>query len=395
MKIAVVANTDWYVFNFRFNLLRALKRAGHELVVCAPEGGYAQHFVGEQIAFRPLEIDGKGMHPLKEARSALHLARLFRRENVDLVLSFTPKGNIYSSFALLGTGARQIANVSGLGYAFIRDSVLTRFVRLLYRLALSRAAMVFFENEDDLQVFLSNRLVPRSRTGRLPGAGVDLSWFASVEQKGHSKDKPPQFLLVARMLWDKGVQEFVDAARLVRIQHPQATFSLLGFLNAANPSAIPKETIDAWVEEGIVGYLGQTDDIRPYVSQADCVVLPSYREGVPRSLLEAAAMARPVITTDAPGCRDVIDDGKTGLLCLPRSAQDLARCMLAFIEMTPEARAAMGQMGRAKMEREFDEQSVIDRYVAAIDPVMSEGTLGNKILHAQAVRCPDLNGAPE
>ncbi len=214
-------------------------------------------------------------------------------------------------------------------------------------------------------VFVSSGLVRPEKAERLPGSGVDLSRFAPTPPVARPADALV-FLLVARMLWDKGVGEYVEAARSVRMLHPGARFQLLGFLDVDNPSAIPRAQVNAWVAEGVVNYLGPTDDVRPFLTQADCVVLPSYREGVPRTLLEAAAMARPVITTDAPGCRDTVVDGETGFLCRPADAPDLADKLLRFITLTPEARQTMGQHGREFVEQSFDERLVIGRYLEVV-----------------------------
>jgi glycosyltransferase involved in cell wall biosynthesis len=266
---------------------------------------------------------------------------------------------------------------------------------------------VFFQNSDDEALFLSRGLAPAGRTGLLPGSGVDLVRFAPVirdrtdvalrvaavkvegarEGAGEGTNievvvqfeadsgfladspRPFRFLLIARMLWDKGVGEYVEAARALRQSHPQVECALLGFLDVKNPAAISRAQMNAWVDEGVIQYLGSTDDPRPFLADADCVVLPSYREGTPRSLLEAAAMARPIVTTDVEGCREVVDDGLNGFLCQVRSGEDLAKKMAQMLGLSVEARLTMGRAGRAKMERQFDEQIVIERYLAVLKRV--------------------------
>ena len=255
-----------------------------------------------------------------------------------------------------------INNVSGLGTAFIRDTWVTQIARLLYRVALRSSRKVFFQNEDDRQLFLDLKLVEVEKTGLLPGSGINLARFRPVENR-KAKEHPFRFLLAARLLYDKGVGEYVAAARIVRRQRPHVTFALLGFLDAENPTAIPRREISRWVQEGIVEYLGTADDVRPYFAEADCIVLPSYREGTPRTLLEAAAMAKPIIATDVPGCREVVDHGRNGLLCKPKDAEDLARCMIEMIDTPASRRLAMGTAGRKKMENEFDENIVTAAYL--------------------------------
>lgn len=368
MHIAVVSNTCWYLFNFRLNLMLALQAAGHTVVAVAPDDAYAQRIRDAGIAFEAVPISGGGTHPVRELQSVQRLGAVFRRHRVGLVLSYTPKGNLYSALACIALRIPFVPNVSGLGRAFIRKSLVTRVAKTLYRLTFGRAHRVFFQNLDDMAVFVDTGLVRASQAERLPGSGVDLSRFSPTMPIARAAEAPV-FLLVARMLWDKGVGEYVEAARSVRALHPGARFQLLGFLDVANPSAIPRTQVEAWVAEGLVEYLGPTDDVRPFLVQADCVVLPSYREGVPRTLLEAAATARPVITTDAPGCRDTVVDGETGFLCRPADAPDLADKLLRFIALTPEERRVMGQRGRDFVEQNFDERLVIERYLAVVGQV--------------------------
>jgi glycosyltransferase involved in cell wall biosynthesis len=338
------------------------------VVAVAPDDAYARRIRDAGIAFEAVPISGGGTHPVRELQSVLRLGAVFRRHRVGLVLSYTPKGNLYSALACIALRIAFVPNVSGLGRAFIRKSLVTRVAKMLYRLTFGRAHRVFFQNLDDMAVFVDGGLVRAGQAERLPGSGVDLSRFSPTPFVARPADAPV-FLLVARMLWDKGVGEYVEAARRVHTLHPGARFQLLGFLDVDNPSAISRQQMDEWVAEGVVEYLGRTDEVRPFLAQADCVVLPSYREGVPRTLLEAAATARPVITTDAPGCRDTVVDGETGFLCRPADAADLADKVLRFVALAPEARQAMGLRGRAFVEQNFDERLVIGRYLAVVGDV--------------------------
>lgn len=375
LRIAVVSNTAWYLFNFRLNLIHALSAAGHTIIAVAPPDAYADRIRAAGIAFEQVPISGGGTNPLQELHSVMRLRALFKRERVDLVLSYTPKGNLYSALACMVLGVPFLPNVSGLGRAFIRRSPVTWVAQALYRLTFRRAQRVFFQNPDDMAVFVGAGLVRPEHAERLPGSGVDLVRFTSAVLPVNPADAPA-FLLVARMLWDKGVGEYVTAAREVRRAYPRATFRLLGFMASDNPSAISWEQVNSWVLEGVVTYLGPTDDVRPYFADADCVVLPSYREGVPRVLLEAAAMARPVITTDAPGCREALIDGETGYLCRTADAQDLQAKILRFVALSPADRLEMGRQGRAFVERNFDEHAVLDRYLKVV-AVIAAGLCGS------------------
>jgi glycosyltransferase involved in cell wall biosynthesis len=233
----------------------------------------------------------------------------------------------------------------------------------LYRVALARSSTVFFQNADDREVFLSARLVDPAVTQCLPGSGIDLARFSPA---AHHSEQGLRFLLISRLLRDKGVLEYVQAARQLRHELPGAEFQLLGFLEPNHSLAITEEEVRAWVAEGVVTYLGASDDVRPFIAQADCVVLPSYREGVPRALLEAASMQRPIVTTDAPGCREVVIDGENGLLCRVKDSTDLAAKMRTLAGLPLARRQEMGRLGRQRMESLFDEKRVIEAYLQAV-----------------------------
>jgi len=362
----VTANTAWYLFNFRLSLMRRLQGEGYRVVAVSPQDEYAAKLEGQGIRHVPLAMSGSGTNPIEDLGLLFRYWRLLKRERPDIILSYTPKPNIYASIAAGQLGVPVISNIAGLGRLFVQAGPVTRIARLLYRSALRRAARVFFQNGEDMRMFIDDGLVKREICERIPGSGVDTRRFAPTGESTPASRFT--FLLSGRLLWDKGVGEYVAAARRVREQHPDVRFQLLGFLEVDNPSAVTRDQMQAWVDEGIVEYLGATDDVVPFLGRADCVVLPSYyREGVPRSLLEAASMARPIITCDSIGCRDVVDDGVNGLLCRPRDAHDLADRMQAMVHMTNEERFVMGNNGSGKMLREFDEKIVLERYMKAIN----------------------------
>ena len=236
---------------------------------------------------------------------------------------------------------------------------------VLYRLGLGGSSTVFFQNADDRALFLDRGLVRAEQTVLLPGSGLDAAHYDPAPWP-RPTDGQFRFLLVARLIRDKGVFEFVEAARAVKARHPQARFQLLGFVDVDNRTAISRAELDAWVREGLVEYLGAADDVRPHLAAADCVVLPSYREGLSRVLLEAGAMERPAIATDVPGCRDVIQHGRTGLLCRVRDSANLAEAMERIMAMPAAERAAMGEAARQRVARDFSEATVIAAYRQAI-----------------------------
>jgi len=366
MRITLASNTAWSLHNFRGGVIRALVERGDEVIAVAPPDGLSEKLADLGCRVVDLPMDNKGTNPVRDLDTVRRFRRLYRELRPDLATHFTIKPMIYGSLAARMAGVPCINTATGLGTAFIRDNWLTRVVEGLYRVSQRWPERVFFQNPDDRALFLERGPVDEDKTAQLPGSGVDVSRVAVADWPA---DERPVFLLVARMLRDKGVGEFVEAARRVREQYPDAVFRLLGPVGVANRTAIGRETLDAWVEEGVVEYAGETDDVRPFLREAQCVVLPSYREGTPRTLLKAAAMGRPIITTDAVGCREVVDDGTSGYLCQVKDADDLARQIMRFLELPPSARQTMGLAGREKIEREFDERIVIGRYLEAIDAV--------------------------
>lgn len=363
-KVLISANVAWNLFNFRRGLIKSLIDAGFEVVAVAPPDECVPELLSLGCRFIPLHMDSKGTHPGRDFVLLLRFLSILRRERPDCYLGYTIKPNVYGSLAAHALRIPVINNISGLGTTFLTDGWLNRIACCLYRLALSRSTTVFFQNPDDLSLFISRQLVTPRQAVRLPGSGIDLQYF---QTRPLARRENVVFLMVARLLWDKGVREYVEAARRVKEICPAAVFRLLGFLGVANRSAVSESDVRAWVDEGTIEYLGSASDVRAHIAEADCVVLPSYREGTPRSLLEGAAMGRAIITTNAPGCREVVDDGISGFLCRPRDAADLAEKMLQFVRLSREEKSRFGDAGRRKMENQFDEQFVTEAYKAAIN----------------------------
>lgn len=365
LKVVISVNTAWNLWNFRAGLIRALIEEGHEVIAIAPNDEYAERVSSLGCNFIALPMDNKGTNPFKDAVLLWRYWRLLYSLRPDVFLGFTVKPNIYGSLAARIFGISVINNIAGLGSVFNKNNWLTVLVQLLYRLALSRSTKIFFQNQDDLVAFVDHGFVNPNLAERLPGSGVNLEKFKP--QNSNRNDTQVKFLLVARMLWEKGVGEYVQAADELIQKNPNARFSLLGFLDVKNPNAISRDQMDVWINNNNIDYLGMSDDVQNVMSQYDVIVLPSkYKEGTPRSLLEAAAMAKPIVTTNTPGCRDVVDDGVTGFLCVPGDANDLSRAMGLILNMTPDERRAMGYRGRLKAESMFDERLVIKKYLQSI-----------------------------
>ena len=372
-KILISLNTAWNLLNFRAGLIGGLISSGYEVVAVAPKDEYVVKLELLGCRFVHLEMDNQGTHPIRDLLLLWRFFRLLKTEKPDLCLFYTVKPNVYGSLASRLCGIPFINNVSGLGAVFIQGGWLKRFVSALYRLAFRNSNRVFFQNRDDLGLFLENKLVKAELTDVLPGSGINLHRFIPFDD-ADLKPRTSQFrfLLIARMLKDKGVVEFVNAAQLLKESGVKAEFCLLGFLDVQNPAAISSEQMKEWTDEGFVNYLGVSDDVREHIASADCIVLPSYREGTPRTLLEAAAMGKPIITTNVVGCKEVVEHGVNGFLCEVKNAQDLALKMNEMLLLSDDQRRLMGENGRLKMEKEFDEQIVIHKYLKAIDLALSE-----------------------
>lgn len=367
--ILMSANSFWNIRNFRSGLVQTLIGEGWRVVLASPDAD--RQWAAERGAdVIDIRLDRSGTNPLRDSLLILAYHRLMRKFRPNYFIGFTAKPNIYGSIAARVAGVRSLPNISGLGTAFINPGPLSTVVGILYRLALSRCPIVFFQNADDRDLFVRRRIVRLHQTRLLPGSGVDLDRF---RPDGGPPPAAICFLFVGRILRDKGVREFVEAARQLRLRHPDWRFCLLGPIDEGNRSGISEAELASWVKEEVVEYLGQAADVRPHLASSTAVVLPSYREGLPRSLLEAAAMARPLIATDVPGNRQIVEHGINGLLCEARSHASLADAMETVGLMDPERREAMGNHGRSKVEREFSEQRVFEAYLDAIEQLQAGG----------------------
>jgi glycosyltransferase involved in cell wall biosynthesis len=361
-RVLVIANDSWNIQHFRAGLIRALLDHGHEVTTVSPEPSGVT-IDGRPLPHRTWRMTRSGTNPFREVADIGRLAAILLGERPDLLLGFTIKPNIYACGLSRLVGIAAAPNVTGLGTAFLGGNGLRRLVVLLYRFAFAKTRTVFFQNPDDQDLFVREGIVGQSRSRVLPGSGIDLSRFPPAELP-----RDVRFLMIARLLGDKGVREYAEAARQVKAKFPGAHFALLGELDRENRTAIARHELNAWVEEGIIDYPGATPDVRPFIAASTALVLPSYREGLPRTLLEGAAMARPLIGADVPGCRELVRDGLTGFLCQPRDARSLAAAMERLADSAHEVRVRMGQQARAMAEREYDEQHVVAAYLELLQP---------------------------
>ena len=371
-KVAIVVNSAWTGYNFRLNLARKLKESNYRVVFIAAIDGKYSDKLKQEFEFFSVDFKRGGVNPIDDLKVCFSLYKVYKENKFDVVLNFTIKPNIYSAIVAKLLKIESINNITGLGTVFIRKTLITTIVKLLYRVSLACSTHVFFQNPEDKNYFLSKGIVSTNKCSLIPGSGVDTDKFTPADVYN---DSIFRFLLVARVIQDKGIFEYIDAAYILKNKYSNIEFGLLGELDSINRTSISKKKILELHNDGVINYLGRTDNVREQLANTDCVVLPSYREGSPRSLMEASSMAIPIITTDVVGCRQVIDDGVTGLLCQVRDSSDLALKMEEMLNMTENDREHMGRLGREKMLKEFDESIVINEYINTVNNIITKISL--------------------
>ena len=367
MKVLLFANTDWYLYNFRLGLAKFLRDNGLEVVMMSPDGPYGSRLTAEGFRWIPLDMERRSLNPWRELRLIVQISGILRREAPALVHNFTIKCVGYGSLAARWVGVRARINaVTGLGYVFIAHDFRARLLRPIVGRLLQfafggRATRLVVQNQDDCNAFVDSGLVAADFVRLIKGSGVDTSRFRPKAAKPQAG--PVRVLLAARLLWDKGVGEYVEAARRLKHDGLDIEFLLAGDIDPGNPASVPAAELGSWQEARIVRPLGHVEDMAALLPEVDVMVLPSYREGLPRSLLEAAAGGLPCVTTDAPGCREIVEDGVNGYLVPVRDARALAEA-IRRLHADPQLRRSMGQAGREKVLREFDEKIVFEKTLA-------------------------------
>lgn len=368
MRIAIVLNTSWNIYNFRMNLVRSLQAQGHEIHTIAPADDYTHYLTEANCIHHPLKMDSRGANPIKDMGLIFELLSIYRKVKPDVILHYTIKPNVYGSLAASLLRIPVINNVCGLGTVFLKDDLLSAVAMFLYKISFKFPKKVFFQNPDDLKLFLDKKLVPAENVDLIPGSGIDLTRFQPV---GFQRNQKFTFLLISRLITDKGVLEYIEAVKKLQSEGLNARFQVLGAIDPEHKRGIKREIIQEWINSGTIEYLGTTKDVRHFINLADCIVLPSYREGTPRTLLEAASSSKPIVATNVPGCNQVVEDHFNGLLCNLRDAHDLAAKMRDMANYDDETLKTMGTNGRRKMEAEYDESIVIDKYLHTLTALKS------------------------
>ena len=370
-RIVIVANTTWNIYNFRLNIIRKLIAEGNEIVVMAPVDKFITYTetMREVIHIPIRHLSRDSVNPIKDLRLLIELISHYRALRPDLILHYTIKPNIYGGIAAMLLRIPSVAIVTGLGYSMMHGGWLNFITRTLYKITLPFHRKVIFENSDDKTLFEKQKLITPEKSYSIKGCGVDTTLFSpngAVRQPGKIT-----FSFIGRLLYDKGVKEFIEAAHIVRSEHPDVQFWLIGELDKENPSSIRNEDLVKWIRDPSIYYHGATDNVRKYLERSDCIVLPSYREGMPRIIMEAMAMERPVITTDTAGCRETIDHNVSGYLVEVKNSIALADAMKAFLSLPEPQRIQMGKAGREKVLREFDDQIIANQLFELINGNLS------------------------
>lgn len=351
--------------------MRALEAEGHEVVVVAPVDKYIFYLNDcknvKHISLKSLSR--KSLNPIRDALLFFEFYRILRNEMPDLVINYTVKPNIYANLASRLLKIPSICVVTGLGYAYIKGGWLQSLTSILYKFSFSSAKKVVFENTDDRLLFEAKKIVQPEISVSIKGCGINTSFFRPMQ----AVSKPEQkvvFSFIGRFLYDKGVKEFVEAAKIIRKKYPETEFRLIGEIDRDNPATVLEDELLQWVNEKVVEDRGPSNDVREEIRNSDCIIFPSYREAIARVIQEAMAMEKPVITTDVPGCREAVDHGENGFLVPVRNASALAQSIELFLSLPEHSRIAMGKKGRQKVETEFDENIISDFFVGLIRDIL-------------------------
>ena len=368
-RVLIVANTTWNIYKFRLNLVQRLLEKGCYITVVAPIDKYIVYKndfpTVQHIDLKNMKRDH--LNPIKDLLSIFELRRIYKMTKPDIVVHFTHKANIYGGLAARLTGVKSMAVVTGLGYGFLRGGWMTKLMKQFYRIVGKTHKAFLFENEDDRNAFIEMQLVPEQKARFVNGCGVDTREY--LPQEKTLNQDTINFTFIGRLLRDKGIYEFVDAAQQVYKSHKKVRFDIVGQLDEGNPSTVQKSTLYNWADKSYINYKGFIEDIKPVIANSDCVVLPSYREGMPRTILEAMSMARPIITTDVPGCRQTVEEGFNGFLIPHKNASALASSMKNFINLSSDERLQMGKNGRQLAQKRYNSEKISSELYEIISQV--------------------------
>lgn len=371
VKISILCNTSWYIYNFRSSLIKELINRGYDVLTIAPIDEYTSRLEEMGCIHIPILIDSSSKNPLKDVRTIFQLNNILSNHKPEVLLNYTAKANIYGTLVANYLGIPTINNVAGLGLGFVNETLVTKLLRFLYNISQERASVVFFQNPTDYDDFISRGISSPEKSKVLPGSGVDLDHFEFCELP-NLEQNTFKFILVSRMLYSKGVYILLEASKLL-YEKGFSNFSiqLLGDIGVNNRDAIPASVIEEWNQKPYVNYLGRTDDVRTFIKEAHCMILPTYyKEGTPRSILEGLAMGRPIVTTNTPGCRNTVANGKNGFLIEPKNKMGLFNKMKHMLTLNESELKNMGSISRSIAENKFDEEIVTRSYLKEVNKLI-------------------------
>lgn len=363
-KILFLVNHDVGIYNFRLELIQRLIKDGHQVVISSPYGKRIDDLINEGCEYKEVKLSRHGMNPVKECALIAKYIKLIKDVKPDVVLSYTIKPNIYGGIACSLMRTSYMANITGLGTAIENGGLIQKLLCVLYRFGLGKAHKIFFQNLSNEQ-FFANQSIYNDKHIIIPGSGVNIQRYSPIEYPDNSGKI--RFLMIARIMKDKGIDEYLSAAETIKNKYPNTEFHICGFCEPEYESRM-----DDIKNKGIVVYHGMVKDVRVLLQDMHCTVLPSYHEGMANVLLESASSARPVIATNIPGCRETFDEGITGFGCEAKSSQSLIEAIEKFLALAYEEKVQMGIAGRKKMEKCFDRQIVVEAYIKEINSILNK-----------------------
>ncbi|UUV18856.1 glycosyltransferase family 4 protein [Fusobacteria bacterium ZRK30] len=370
MNIALVINKISQVYIFRKDLIEALNKE-HKVYIFSVNDNdeYKKKLEEMGCEIRELLLSNHSKNPLSDIKGMFDLIKKYKRYDINYSLNFTIKPNIYGTLACKIAKIKAINNITGLGYAFLDTGITNRIIKILYKISFKYPQKVFFQNYDDMNLFLENKLVKKEICDRLPGSGINLMEYKFLE-KNKINDKIV-FLFIGRISYEKGAEIYIEAAKLIKKEYKNIEFQMIGGIQKENKSSLSLKMLEKYEKQGVIKYLGVTNTIKENIRNSDCIILPTYyREGVPRSLIESAAMAKPIITTKNVGCKDIVSDGYNGFLAEVKSVESLVEKIEKFLKLNSEERKKMGKNGRSKVEKEFDVNIILGKYLKELGDVL-------------------------
>ena len=368
-RIAVIENGLFSTYTMRDGLMQFLLKEGYDVTILTHTNSFVSQV--EKTGLKVINIGSGNLNPVKVLKYILNLYSALKKLQPDVCLTFSIRPAIWGNLITRYLKIPTITNITGVGPLFTSKNFAYRIARFIYRSALSKTKKVFFQNFDDMNLFLEKKFVTNGIAERIPGSGVDYQKFSPINLEEKSQENFI-FLFIGRLIIDKGIFEFVEAARNIRKKYPNILFNVIGPFWHQNlrSNTITKADLQNWITEGIIDYQGEKKDVRKFIAGADCIVLPSYREGTSNILLEAASMEKPIVTTNTTGCKEIVDDGVTGFLCNVKDSKDLTEKMIKMLLLSQEQRNTMGRRARQKIIKEFDKQIVLEAYLKAIGEIL-------------------------